>query len=84
MLQGRLPTHVYKLVSGDSLIHADIFFFVSTIAVAVLVILAIIVTVYLVRALRAIEERTEDVKESFLYRLLFRTNPKTKKDAQNK
>ncbi|MBX4198997.1 hypothetical protein KW800_01835 [Candidatus Parcubacteria bacterium] len=69
---------------GDSFIHADIFFFVATIAVAVFVAVSIVVAVYLVRALRAIEERTEDMKESFLYNLLFKTRNKYKVDAKDK
>lgn len=47
----------------DTLIHADVFFFVTTIAVVVVGIAFTVVLVYLAKILRDVKEVTEQVKE---------------------
>ena len=47
----------------QSIIHADIFFFVSTIAVVILALLALVVLVYLIVILRNLKEISERAKE---------------------
>jgi uncharacterized membrane protein len=46
----------------DTLIHADIFFFVTTIAVIVVTALLVIVLIYLIRVLRQVEEIGKEIK----------------------
>jgi uncharacterized protein YoxC len=46
----------------DTLIHADIFFFVTTIAVVVVTIALIVALIYLIRVLRQIEEIGKEIK----------------------
>lgn len=53
----------------DTLIHADIFFFVTTIAVIVLTLLLIVVLIYLIMALRRIKTIAEQIRdETILFR----------------
>lgn len=53
----------------DTLIHADIFFFVTTVAVVVLTLLLIIALVYLIMALRRIKIIAEQIRdETILFR----------------
>lgn len=47
----------------DTLIHADIFFFVTTIAVVVVAIALTIALIYLIRVLKQIEAIGKDIKE---------------------
>lgn len=47
----------------NTLVHADIFFFVTTIAVAVLTIALTVLIVYLVKVLRNMREITDAIKE---------------------
>jgi uncharacterized membrane protein len=47
----------------DTLIHADIFFFVSTIALIVLSIGALIALIYIIRILRNVTHVSDKVKE---------------------
>jgi len=47
----------------DTLIHADIFFFVTTIAVVVITIALTVLIVYLVKVFRNVREITEMVNE---------------------
>ncbi|HEX4104258.1 MAG TPA: hypothetical protein VHZ04_02145 [Candidatus Paceibacterota bacterium] len=46
----------------DTLIHADIFFFVTTIAVVLVTIALIIALIYLIRVLRQVEEIGKEIK----------------------
>jgi len=50
-------------VSTDTLVHADIFFFVTTIAVALLSIAALIVAFYLIKALEQARRALSEVEE---------------------
>jgi hypothetical protein len=83
----------------DTFMKADIFFFVTTIAVALVSLGLLIMFVYVVRFMRtcnriakSVEERAdeigedvgemiEDVRESFLFRLMF---PKAKRKKSGK
>jgi cell division protein FtsX len=47
----------------DTLIHADIFFFVTTIAVVVVTLLLAIVLIYLIKVLNRIKDIAEQVRE---------------------
>ncbi|HVO28743.1 MAG TPA: hypothetical protein VMT81_02050 [Candidatus Paceibacterota bacterium] len=47
----------------DTLIHADIFFFVTTIAVIVVALLVAIVLIYLIKVLNRIKDIAEQVRE---------------------
>jgi hypothetical protein len=57
----------------DTLIHADIFFFVTTIVVVVLGIALLIALIYLIQALRKIRNIVEQVREETV---LFREDVK--------
>jgi len=46
----------------DTLIHADIFFFVTTIAVVIVTVLFTVVLIYLIRVLRQVEEIGKEIK----------------------
>jgi hypothetical protein len=46
----------------NTLIHADIFFFVTTIAVIIVTLLLIVVFIYLIRVLRQVEEIGKEIK----------------------
>lgn len=48
---------------NESFIHADIFFFISTIALVVITVLLSIAAVYLIRILRDASEVSEKIKE---------------------
>ena len=50
-------------MSTDTLVHADIFFFVTTIAVALLSIAALIVAFYLIKALAQAQRALSEVEE---------------------
>ena len=53
----------------DTLIHADIFFFVTTVAVVVVTLLLAIVLIYLIRVLNRIKNIAEQVhQETILFR----------------
>lgn len=53
----------------DTLIHADIFFFVTTIAVVAVTIILIVVLVYLIQILRRVRDVSEYVRqETTLFR----------------
>jgi len=53
----------------DTLIHADIFFFVTTIAVVAITLLLIIVLIYLIKVLNRIKSIAEQVRdETILFR----------------
>ena len=47
----------------DTLIHADIFFFITTIAVVVITLLFIVVLIYLIKLLKQIKDIAEQVRE---------------------
>lgn len=47
----------------DTLIHADVFFFVTTIAVAIVAIVAVAMSFYLVGILRRVRDIAEEVKQ---------------------
>ena len=57
----------------DTLIHADIFFFVTTIAVMVVAAAFTVVLIYLVKVLRDVKSITEQVREEAV---LFREDVK--------
>jgi uncharacterized protein YoxC len=53
----------------DTLIHADIFFFVTTIAVVVITLLLIVVLIYVIKVLNRIKDIAEQVRqETVLFR----------------
>lgn len=53
----------------DTLIHADIFFFVTTIAVVVITLLLVVALIYLILALRRIKIIAEQIRdETILFR----------------
>ena len=51
----------------DSLVHADIFFFVTTIAVVVVALFAVVALVYFIKVLRHLKEIAEEIKEETLF-----------------
>jgi uncharacterized protein YoxC len=53
----------------DTLIHADIFFFVTTIAVVIITLLFIVLLIYLIQAIRRVRDIAEQVRdETILFR----------------
>jgi len=54
---------VVQFKEMDTLIHADIFFFVTTIAVVVIAIIFIVALIYLIVILRRIRDIAEQVRE---------------------
>ena len=53
----------------DTLIHADIFFFITTIAVVVITLLVVVVLIYLIKVLNRIKSIAEQVRdETILFR----------------
>jgi hypothetical protein len=51
----------------DTLIHADIFFFVTTIAVVVVTLLVVTVLIYLIKILRRIRTIAEEIKDETIF-----------------
>lgn len=87
----------YVYISMDSVVKADIFFFISSIAVVVVSAGLLVAGYYITRSLQRIErlagrleekmidatdevkEIGENIKESFLYNMIFKKKKKTKK-----
>jgi hypothetical protein len=67
----------------DTLAKANIFFFITTIAVGLITIGVLISLYYVVRAMKRLEELseiTEEIRESFLFNLLFKRHGRNKKN----
>ncbi len=67
-----LPVYTYM----DSVMKADIFFFISSIAVIVLTLGALVVGYYVVRSLQRIERLGEGIEDSIIYNLVFKKRNK--------
>jgi hypothetical protein len=66
----------------DTLMKADIFFVVTTVAVILVTAGVLVSLYYVVRAVKHLEglsEVTQDIRESFIFNLLFKRNGKHRK-----
>jgi uncharacterized membrane protein (DUF485 family) len=63
----------------DSLMKADIFFFITSIAVVLVTVGLLITFVYVIRAMKKlerVEDVADDVRQSFLWKFLFKKRKK--------